>query len=183
MNLLDQSPSGQELVTDALARLMSYIHNTNGHRQYCHVANTAQHCRLGLFQDSVFAGDLENSKINLGESYMYFRRSNIRSHQLDVQETNVNISQFHRISFHFAGCWFKNRLATCSRLVGRGDRSVTFIEGYRITNPWSSRRLLAKNHKSKPKQKGNQDVIQLSHVDHVPTSANSSQGESQLNIF
>ena len=28
-------------------------------RQYCHVGNTAQHCRLGLFQDLDFAGDLE----------------------------------------------------------------------------------------------------------------------------
>ena len=29
---------------------------------YCHVGNTAQHCRLGLFQDSDFAGNLEDSK-------------------------------------------------------------------------------------------------------------------------
>ena len=45
-----------------LARLISYIHHTNDFRQYCHVGNTAQHCRLGLFQDSDFAGDLEDSK-------------------------------------------------------------------------------------------------------------------------
>ena len=29
---------------------------------------------------------------------MYFRKSNIRSHHLDVQETNFIISQFYRIS-------------------------------------------------------------------------------------
>ena len=45
-----------------LARLISYIHHTSEYRQYCHVGNTAQHCRLGLFQDSDFAGDLEDSK-------------------------------------------------------------------------------------------------------------------------
>ena len=45
-----------------LARLISYIHHTSDYRQYCHVGNTAQHCRLGLFQDSDFAGDLEDSK-------------------------------------------------------------------------------------------------------------------------
>ena len=45
-----------------LARLSSYIHHTNDHRQYCHVGNTAQHCRLCFFQDSDFAGDLEESK-------------------------------------------------------------------------------------------------------------------------
>ena len=43
-----------------LARLISYIHHTSGFRQYCHVGNTAQHCRLGSFQDSDFAGDLED---------------------------------------------------------------------------------------------------------------------------
>ena len=49
-----------------LARLISYIHHTNDYRQYCHVGNTAQHCRLGLFQDSDFAGDLEDSKSTSG---------------------------------------------------------------------------------------------------------------------
>ena len=40
-----------------LARLISYIHHTSDFKQYCHVGNTAQQCRLGLFQDSDFAGD------------------------------------------------------------------------------------------------------------------------------
>ena len=31
-----------------LARLISYIHHTCEYRQYCHVGNTAQRCRLGL---------------------------------------------------------------------------------------------------------------------------------------
>ena len=45
-----------------LARPISYLHHTNDFRQCCHVGNTAQHCRLGLFRDSDFAGDLEDSK-------------------------------------------------------------------------------------------------------------------------
>ena len=45
-----------------LARLISYIHHTSEFTQYCHVGNAAQQCRLGLFQDSDFAGDLEGSK-------------------------------------------------------------------------------------------------------------------------
>ena len=50
-----------------LARLISYIHHTCEYRQYCYVGNTAQQCRLGLFQDSDFAGDLEDSKSTSGE--------------------------------------------------------------------------------------------------------------------
>ena len=49
-----------------LARLISYIHHTNEFRQHCHVGNTAQHCRLGLFQDSDFADDLQDSKSTAG---------------------------------------------------------------------------------------------------------------------
>ena len=45
-----------------LNRLISYIHHTSEYKQYCHVGNTAKQCRLGLFQDSDFAGDLDDSK-------------------------------------------------------------------------------------------------------------------------
>ena len=49
-----------------LARLISYIHHTCEYRQYCYVGNTARQCRLGLFQDSDFAGDLGDSKSTSG---------------------------------------------------------------------------------------------------------------------
>ena len=45
-----------------LNRLISYIHHACEYKQYCYVGNTAKPCRLGLFQDSDFAGDLEDSK-------------------------------------------------------------------------------------------------------------------------
>ena len=56
-----------------LARLISYvyIHHTSQFKQYCHVGNTAQKCRLGLFQDSDFAGDLEDSKSTSGNFGAY----------------------------------------------------------------------------------------------------------------
>ena len=45
-----------------LNRLISYMHHTCEYKQYCDVGNIAKQCRLGLFQDSDFAGDLEDSK-------------------------------------------------------------------------------------------------------------------------
>ena len=38
----------------------------------CHVGNTAKQCRLGLFQDSDFAGDLEDSKSTSGGTLCVF---------------------------------------------------------------------------------------------------------------
>ena len=55
-----------------LNRLISYIHHTSEYKQYCHVGNTAKQCRLGLFQDSDFAGDLEDSKSTSGGTSCIF---------------------------------------------------------------------------------------------------------------
>ena len=55
-----------------LNRLISYIHHTCEYKQYCHVGNTAKQCRLGLFQDSDFAGDIENSKSTSGGTLCFF---------------------------------------------------------------------------------------------------------------
>ena len=55
-----------------LSRLISDIHHTCGNKQYCRVGNTAQQCRLGLFQDSDFAGDLEDSKSTSGGTLCIF---------------------------------------------------------------------------------------------------------------
>ena len=55
-----------------LIRLISYIHHTCEYKQYCYVGNTAKQCRLGLFQDSDFAGDLEDSKSTSGGTLCVF---------------------------------------------------------------------------------------------------------------
>ena len=53
-------------------RLISYIHHTCEYKQYCPVGNTGTQCRLGLFQDSDFAGDLEDSKSTFGGTLCIF---------------------------------------------------------------------------------------------------------------
>ena len=55
-----------------LSRVISHIHHTCDYKQYCHVGNTAKQCRLGLFQDSDFAGDLEDSKSTSGGTLFIF---------------------------------------------------------------------------------------------------------------
>ena len=55
-----------------LARLISFIHYTSEFKQCCHEGNTQHQCRLGLFQDSDFAGDLEDSKSTSGGTLCVF---------------------------------------------------------------------------------------------------------------
>ena len=52
--------------------LVSYIYYTCDYKQYCHVGNTAKQCRLGLFQDSGFAGYLEDSTSTSGGTLCIF---------------------------------------------------------------------------------------------------------------
>ena len=49
-----------------LCHFISNIHHIFEYKQYCYVGNTAKQCGLGLFQDSDFAGDLEDSKSTSG---------------------------------------------------------------------------------------------------------------------
>ena len=55
-----------------LNRLISYIHHTCEYKQSFYVGNTAKQCRLGLFQDSVSAGDFEDSKSTCGLTFFLF---------------------------------------------------------------------------------------------------------------
>ena len=99
-----------------ISGLISYIHHTCEYKQYCHVGNTAKQCRLGLFQDSDFAGDLEDSKATSGGILCIFG-----SHTFVpiswMSDTNFTFAQFNRIRNHLLGrriwtdrwsgqCWF-----------------------------------------------------------------------------
>ena len=54
-----------------LNRVISYLYHTCEYKQYCY-GNTAKQCRPGLFQDSDFAGDLEDSKSTSGGTLCIF---------------------------------------------------------------------------------------------------------------
>ena len=55
-----------------LSRLISHTHHTSEYKPYCNVGNTAKHCRLGLFQDSDFVGDLADSTSTSGGTLCIF---------------------------------------------------------------------------------------------------------------
>ena len=79
-----------------LNRLISYIHHTCEYKQYCHVGNIAKQCRLGLFQDSDFAGDLEDSKSTSGGTlWLFGSHTFVPISWMCKKQTTV--SQFNRI--------------------------------------------------------------------------------------
>ena len=124
-----------------LNRLISYIHHTCGFKQYCHVGNTTKQCRLGLFQDSDFAGDLKGSNQHQGESYAF-------SEVIRSCQTNLSFTQFYRSWNHFSSCRFAHGWDSSSWSLGFGLKRVSLS---------SSRKLVAWHHIKQAHTKPNQD--------------------------
>ena len=57
--------------------------NTRDYRQFCYVRTRKQHWRLGLFQDTSFAGDLQDS-MSTSRGILCFRISNVCSDFIHV---------------------------------------------------------------------------------------------------
>ena len=109
------------------ARMLAFTQHTNDHPQYCHVGNTAHHCRRGVVRGDVFlwewshvaffsthmqnkdwvysktdfVGDPEDAKSTSSGILCFFRKSDACSHEIDAQEANINVSQFYRFGRFF----------------------------------------------------------------------------------
>ena len=75
-----------------LACLISYIHHTCEYKQHCNVGNTAQQCRTRLFQDSDFAGDLQDSKSTSRSSVHFQSRTFVPTSWMCKKETSISHS-------------------------------------------------------------------------------------------
>ena len=77
-----------QLCDKRLARLVGLVGFATSHSQCCCVGDVIENCKLGLFQDASFAGDLQDSKSTLGDLLCI-----LGSNVLDVKETNRCVSQ------------------------------------------------------------------------------------------
>ena len=125
-NLLVRSLNGQKLVTKRLARLISYIHHTCEHRQYCFVGNTAQQCRLGLFRWLRLCRRPWRLEVNIRRNSVHFRKSHVCANKLDVQEANFSYTQFYRSWNYFSPCRFTHGWDSRSRSLWLSAWSFSF---------------------------------------------------------
>ena len=106
-----------------LSRLISDIHHTSEYKQYCHVGNNAKQCRLGLFQDSDFAGDLEDSTSTSGGTLCIFgSHTFVPISWMCKKQTSV-FAQFNRIRNHFLGCRIEDGWYTRTVFMGSDRHS------------------------------------------------------------
>ena len=162
--------------------MISYIHHT------CDTGNIAQHNNADwdCFQDSDFAGDLDDSKSTLG-NYVQVRRPNICTIQLDVQETNLSLTQSYKAEVI--------SLDACLRMDGIPalDLWDLVIEAFHSssnqTNKTKDVRVLRGNlsanirpnvRKHFPTNHADQD---LTKIDHLPSNGTHSGSNSMLYVF
>ena len=159
-----------------LTRLFSYIHHACEYKQYCYVGNTAKQCRLGLFQDSHFAGDLEDSKSDSGGTLCVFWKSYIDSNKLDVYETNtVSRSSTESEIMSLDGGL---RMDGLPALV-LWDLIVTVLHG----NTHQNDQVRGDPYKSPTRKKFHGKIDDLNNIDFISSNVNSSRKKALLYIF
>ena len=168
-----------------LERLISYIHHTCDFKQYCYVGNTAQQCRSGLFQDSDFAGDLEDSKSTSSDILCIFG-SRTFANKLDVQETNlsshcsteaevISLNAGLRMDGIPAHDLWDSVTEVFSFLTRRNPKNKSVRE--------SRRNLSANTHSNMWEQIPTMHAnLDLTNIDHVPSSVTHSGSNAMLYV-
>ena len=110
-----------------LARLIAYIHHRCEYRRYCYVGNTAQHCSLGLFQDSDFAGDLEDPKSTSGGILCIFGSQTFVPISLMCKKHTSVAHSSTEAEVIFSRCRITHGWDSRSRSLGFCDWSISFL--------------------------------------------------------
>ena len=152
------------------------------------MGNTAQHCRLGLFQDSDFAGEHEDSKITSGGILCTFGSRTFVPISWMWKETDFCFTQFHRSWSNFSQCRFTHGWDSRSRSSGFSDWSISFLTKpnqqnqrcARATGKFVGNSSITHNRKQIPTTNTNLD---LTNVDHVPSGGTHSGSNAMLFVF
>ena len=151
-----------------LSRLIVYIHHTCG--------NTAKQCRLGLFQDSDFAGDLEDSKSTSSGTFCIFgSHTSVPISWVCKKQTSVSHSSTESdiISLD-AGLTLDGFPA-----LDLWDLIVAVLHG----NTYQNDQVQRDPSKSPTRKKFHGKIDDLDNVDFISSHVNSSRQEALLYIF
>ena len=158
------------------ARLISYIHHTSEFRQYCHVGNTALQCRLGLFQDSDFAGDLEDSKSTSGGILCTFgSRTFVPTSWMCKKQTSVAHSSTEAEVISLDACLGMDGIPAHLVIEVFHSSPNQTNKTKDVREPWGS--------KHSTTHKTNSNHLDLTNIDHVPSNGTHSGFNALLYVF
>ena len=166
-----------------------FLHHTSEFKQSCLVGNTAQQCRLGLFQDSDFAGYLEDSKSTSGGllcilgSHSFVPISWMCKKQTSVSHTSTE-SEIISLdaSIRMDGIPALNLWDLVTEVFHSSLDQVKKSTG-RVQGNLSRDTPSKKPSHNQTKTPTQHDSLELSNVDYVSSNAKSSQFGAMLYIF
>ena len=169
-----------------LSLLISYIHHTCEYKQYCSVGNTAKQCRLGLFQDSDFAGDLEDSKSTSGGTLCVFgSHTFVPISWMCKKQTSVSHSSTESeiisldAGFRLDGIPALELWDLIVAVLGNTNQSHE-EQGDLLMN---KREVRSPPHTIQKRKQSQRVINDLDNVDFVPSNVKSSQQEALLYVF
>ena len=169
-----------------LNRLITYIHHTCEYKQYCHVGNPAKQCRLGLFQDSDFAGDLEDSKSTSGGTLCVFgsntflpiswmcKKQTSVSHSSTESEIISLDARLRLDGIPTLDSWdlIVSVLGNTTQNHDRTERPVV-----------STSKICSPPHTLQKRKQSQRVINDLDNVDFIPSNVNSSHQDALLYVF
>ena len=163
-----------------LSRLISF-HHTCEYKQYCFVGNTAKQCRLGLFQDSDIAGDLEDSKSTSGGTLCIFG-----SHTFFFQSVGCvrNKLQFHTVQQNpKSSLWTLDWDGTGFSHVIYGIWLFFVLGNTTQNHDWTEKPVVCRDASHAQGQQSRGMFNVLNNVDRVPSNVQFSHQEALLYVF
>ena len=148
-------------------------------KQYRYVGNTAKQCRLGLFQDSDFAGDLEDSKSTSGGTLCVFgSHTFVQKSWMCKKQTSVSHSSTEsEIISLDAGL----------RLDGVPAHDlwdlIVAVLGNTNQSHKNKREVRSTPHTIHKRKQSQRVINDLDNVDFIPSNVNSSHQEALLYVF
>ena len=169
-----------------LNRLISYIHHTCEYKQYCSVGNTAKQCRLGLFQDSDFAGDLEYSKPTSGGTLCIFRSHTfVPISWMCKKQTSVSHSSTESeiisldAGLRLDGIPALDLWDLIIAVLGNTNQSHKEQDDLSM----NKREVRANSHTIHKRKQSQRVINDLDNVDFIPSNVKSSHQEALLYVF
>ena len=125
-------------------------------------------------------------QVNIRRNSVYFRKSNVRANELDVQETDFSLTQFYRRWSYFSRCRFVHGWDSRSRSLGFSDWSI-FIphQTNKTKDVRESRGNLSANTQPNMRKQipATNTNLHLTNIDHVPSIGTHSGSNSMMYVF
>ena len=110
-----------------LSRVISYIHHTCDYKAILLCGKHSTTMQIRIVPRLWFCRRRRRLEVNIRRNLVHFRKPNICAKELDVQETDLSVTQFYGSWSHLSRCRFTHGRHSRSHSLGFGEWSISFL--------------------------------------------------------